>query len=163
MHTEDGLVGGFAQDDGWDRQRWGRVEAAFKCAAFEASAGTGGERQRAAEQGVPRATLRHWLAVKQEDNGNAVVDAFFRSPEGAAVLHGIVMAAALTITMLLPGGIRTLQAFLRLGGLSRYVASSYGALHALTKRLELELFAFEDHERPRLGLKMARKLAMIIV
>lgn len=158
MHDDIGLGTDSAQPQGWDRQRWSRMETATLLAAYEASAGTNGERARADDQGVPRSTVRYWESRRDEQlAGDAGAAAFFNSPGGTAALHRVVMAAMLVMMFVGPCGVRLVQLFLRLSGLSRYVASSVGSLHKLSKQVEEQVLAFEDEERPRLAAQMAPK------
>jgi len=161
VRTEDGAAEAVEQAAaGRDGQRWGRLEAASKLAAYEQLLPEGAsERERADTVGVPRATLRSWQSGRAEETDE--VARFFETPAGIALLHRVVLAAIVTIRLMGAGGIRMVQMFLRLSGLSRYVASSYGALQSYGKQVEQGLMAYEDQERPRLGAQMRAKLLTV--
>lgn len=87
------------------------------------------QRQAAETVGLPRSTIQDCLERKERiDAPKAEVD-FFESPAGPAFLHRVVLAAQVVITLMGPGSIRLVCAFLILSGLDRFVASSYGSQH----------------------------------
>ncbi len=155
VQTDDCPKPPLLQGQGSDRQRWRREEAAAKLAAYQVSAGTGGERERALQLDVPRATVRGWAerAAAEPD----VVAQFFSTPAGVALLARIMVAAAVTIMYAGASGIRVVQMFLRLSQLSRHVASSYGALHSYSRQVTDAMLAYEERERSRLATTMAAK------
>lgn len=64
--------------------------------------------------GIPRSTLQYWLAHKQGiDTEPELVD-FFESDGGIVFLHRLVVAAHLSITLLVPSGMRVVYHFLEL-------------------------------------------------
>jgi hypothetical protein len=94
------------------------------------------ERQAAAAAGVARSTLRHWRARQAACELAPEAVAFFESPVGLELLHRLVVAAHLVITLLGSGGVRLVCQFLELSGLSAVVAASYGAQQQLAMALE---------------------------
>lgn len=154
---EDGAAWSGGQGRGWDRQRWDRAAVAAKVEMYFAAEGS--ERQRAVAVEVPRATMRSWLNDRSDETD--ATGRYFETLAGLAQLQRIVLAAFITITLMGTGGIRMVQMFLRLSGLSQYVASSYGALHSYGKQVEQALMAFDDTERPRLAEQMRAKLLTV--
>jgi len=91
----------------------------------------GGQSQRAAaaSAGVARSTLRHWSAPKSTAAPLALVR-FAETPEGVEWLRRILVAAHWCITELGGAGIRVVDEFLVLSGLSDFIAASYGTQQA---------------------------------
>ena len=73
--------------------------------------------------GVPRTALGYWLSRKAHLEGSKVVEEFFETPDGVALLHRIVMAMHFSV-MYSAHGICGVCAALELSGLSRFVAGS---------------------------------------
>jgi hypothetical protein len=106
-------------------------------AAYEQAAQhTPSQRQLAAELGIPRSTLQHWLARKGGIDADPEVVAFFESPAGVAFLHRLVLAAHFVMTLLGPCGIRLVCLFLELTGLDQFVAASYGPQRQVSLAME---------------------------
>lgn len=139
--------------------QWSREESTAKVAALEKAIEELGLSQRefAQRAGVARTTLQGWITRKDSIDAPPAVVAFLESPEGLAFLHRIVLAAQLVITLLAPGGIRLVCTFLRLSGLDRFVASSYGSEQKQITALEQALGEFGDEQRSRLGATMRQK------
>ncbi len=109
---------------------------------------------------VPNSTMRSWKAEKNSPEFCPELNEFFSTPCGTEFIQQIVMAAVLVIEYG-PTGIRGLQEFLHLSGLDQFVASSNGALHAYSKRVEQHIVAFGDNEEKRLAEKMrSRKITL---
>ena len=105
----------------------GRLSSATPCLT---------QRQQAKQLGISRGRLRHWQK-RQKSNGAPLQEvAFFESPAGLGLLHRVVMAAHVSITLRGSGGVRQVCEFLELSGLSRHAASSYGCQRELNARLE---------------------------
>lgn len=141
-------------NDQWSRQRQAQM-----LDLFDTASGNLGLSQRdfADFFDVPRSTLQGWLERKDTIDAHPAVVDFFESEEGLAVLHRIVVAAQVVITLSTPGGIRQVCSFLNLSGLSRFVASSYGTQQEAITALEHEIGCFDDGERARLGQQMTPK------
>jgi len=138
------------------RRRWDRGMAAEKLRAFEAAAGS--QRQRAASAGVPRSTAVHWRRREAGGMDASSTAAFLASPEGIVWMTRVATAAMLVILLMTGGGLRTVQVFLRLSGLSEHVASSFGSLQQRAVRMYRMMVGFERQERARLGQKMVAKM-----
>lgn len=118
---------------------------------------TPSQRQLAEQLGVPRTTLQHWLARKNEIEVEPELVAFFESPVGVAFLHRLVLAAHVVITLMGSGGIRLVCLFLELTGLNQFVASSYRPHWQVSVALEQAIAEFDQEEKDRLGQTMKSK------
>jgi len=109
----------------------------------------------AAESGVARSTLYHWLAGKEAIVASPAVRDFFVSPEGLAMLHRIVAAAHLAFVQAGGCGADRVGEFLELSRLDRFVGASHGSQHAVMAQMTELLGEYADAERQRLGATMA--------
>ena len=146
-----------------DPFRWDCPTIAQARDAFQHS-NHGSQRQYAHDHGIPRSTLGFWLRDDPSDDPDLEpeVKAFFRSGVGQRFLRRLILA--LFVGFLFGGacGLRRLSDFLRRTRLGCFVASSTGALHELSKTLEIDLSVFADEERPRLAEGMKhRHIALI--
>ncbi len=141
------------------KTRWKRHESAAKVDAFAKASEDLGQSQRefASRMGVARTTLQWWLSRAQSIDASPRVVSFLESPEGLVFLHRIVLAAQLVITLLAPGGIRLVGTFLRLSGLDRFVASSYGSQQQQIMNIERELGVFGNKQRSKLASGLRQK------
>ena len=124
----------------------------------------GSQRQYAHDHGIPRATLGFWLRHERADDPDLEpeVYTFFRSGVGHHFLRRLILALFLVFLFGGACGLRRLSDFLHRTRLNRFVASSTGALHELSKTLEVDLGDFADEERPRLAEGMEhRHIALI--
>jgi hypothetical protein len=78
-----------------------------------------------AAAGVARGTLRHWRAPKVLSAPPALA-AFAETPEGVRWLRQMLVAAHGCITELGGGGIRVVDEFIELSGMSAFIGASYG-------------------------------------
>ena len=138
-------------------RQWNRKEIASNLIQFERVRPHTSQRQAAKELGVPRTTLRYWLARKDSLDASPVVAAFFEHPDGLAFLHRLVIAAQFVMSLHSNGSIRMLCLFLKLSGLNSFVASSYGAQQKIVTIMEHEVAAFGRLERARLAPIMKHK------
>lgn len=115
------------------------------------------ERTLAELLNIPRTTLQHWQERQNNIDEDPDVIAFFTSPAGVAFLHRLVIAAHFVMSFLGPCGVRLVCAFLELGGISNFIASSYGTQRAVSLEMEAEITVFEKKEEGRLSEKMATK------
>lgn len=113
------------------------------------------QRQRAEQLEVPRSTLQHWRTRQDASAASPAVVAFFASPDGVALLHRLVLAAHLVMTLLGPCGIRLVCVLRELTGLHRLVAASYGPQQHGAVALEEAVVAFGQEEGPRVAEGMA--------
>ena len=119
------------------------------------------QRQFARENGVPRTTLQHWLARKDAIDQSPALTAFLESPDGLAFLHRLITAAHLEFTKNGAASIHNVSNFLKMIGLSSFVASSYSAQRRIAASMNETIFAFEKKEHQRLSCKMPPKIISI--
>lgn len=143
-------------------KRWERVTQVLKLQAVEAELAKnapGSHRQVAAQAGIPRSTLQYWQQRQEALAAMPAVVAFFESPEGLVLLHRLLVAAHVVITLLGSGGIRLVCVWLELTGLNRFVAASYGAQQQVGTVIETATVTFGQQEKTRLAKAMpARKI-----
>jgi hypothetical protein len=143
-----------------DPFRWTRAEIATALENFSDPAHPS-QRETADQLGIPHATLNYWTRHYSPADGD-LVDSFFRSPCGEAVLRRILLAALSTFQLQGACGIRQVGTFLDRAGLDRFVASSRGALHPLAVHLESDLIAFRDQEQPLLAQQMKPRTITVV-
>ena len=122
-------------------------------------------RQIAGELDVPPRTLNYWVHREWNLINNSSWPTptvrFCESPEGTEFLHQLVTAAYLVFVEATDCGLRNLSWFLKLSGLSEFVASSYGAQQAVAEELESLLIRFGEEEDARLATHMpAREITL---
>ena len=119
------------------------------------------QRKQAEQLGISRGRLRHWQK-RQKSNGAPLQEvAFFESPAGLDLLHRVLVAAHMTITLRGSGGVRQVCEFLELSGLSRHAASSYGCQRELNARLEELVVEYGRQQRAALSQGMpARQITV---
>lgn len=137
-----------------------RIRTVGVVAEFEAARGGAGisQRQFARQTGVPRTTLQGWIARTHHAGLEPEVVAFFESPAGVRFLHRLFHALLTVMTLVSLSGLRHVAMVLRLSGLDRWIASSHGALHAASVRLESCVGNFGDAQRAVLGSTMRPRL-----
>jgi len=143
-----------------DPFRWPRADIAAALDSFSA-ADHPCQRHYAEQLGIPHATFNYWTRhyCPAEDDP---VAAFFCSAAGELVLRRIVLAAVTTFQLQGACGIRLVGTFIERAGLDRFVASSRGALHPLTVRIESDLVVFRDGEQPALARQMKPRTITLI-
>jgi len=115
------------------------------------------QRQFSKENGMARTTLQHWLARKEAIDQSPALVAFFESPEGLAFMHRLITAAHLEFTKNGAASIHNVSNFLKMCGLSAFVASSYPSQRRIACQMDEKIIAFEKDERERLAAKMPAK------
>jgi hypothetical protein len=139
------------------RQKRERDEIAIKLEQAEAALAAGSsEVEVSARLNIPRSTLRYWLSRKAHLDGSEKVAEFFESPDGLALLHRIVIAMHFSV-MDSSHGIRGVCTALELSGLSRFVASSYGAQQQIAEQVEGQIVVFGEPERTLQGQARAKE------
>lgn len=141
------------------RQWRSRQDVAAVLAEFEKHVESHGMSQHefARRAGLARTTLQWWLERQASIDAPPATVRFFESAEGQALLHRLVVAAQLVITLVGAGGIRLVCTFLELSGLDRFVASSYGVQQRQVAAMEKALGDFGDEQARRLGATMRPK------
>jgi hypothetical protein len=110
---------------------------------------------------VARTTLQHWLARKKSIDESPALVAFFESPDGLAFIHRLITAAHLEFTKNGVASIHNVANFLKMSGLSAFVASSYPSQRRIASQMDEKIIAFEEDERSRLSAKMPLKAITI--
>ena len=142
-----------------DRQpRWDRFERADLFEHYrELRAQDLSQRQAAQELQVPRTTLQAWRTWHDTLDICPDVARFFQSGPGLAFVHRLVMAFHLVCVEVGACGIRLACLFLKLSGLDRFVAASYGAQQQVNRQVEAAMVAYRQSETARLAQDMPRK------
>jgi len=112
------------------------------------------QRGQARQLGISRGRLRHWQKRQRALGAPLSEVAFFESPEGVAFLHRLVTAIHIGMTLEGSGGIRQVCKLLERSGLSRHVASSYGAQQAFNATLEENIVIYGKQQHKTLGQAM---------
>ncbi len=115
------------------------------------------QRQAAQELQVPRTTLQAWRTWHDTLDICPDVARFFQSGPGLAFVHRLVMAFHLVCVEVGACGIRLACLFLKLSGLDRFVAASYGAQQQVNRQVEAAMVAYRQSETARLAKDMPRK------
>jgi hypothetical protein len=111
-------------------------------------------RQAAKALDVPRSTLQAWRAHQESLDEHPAVVAFFHSAPGLAFLHRLVLGVHLVCTEVGACGIRLVCLLVKLTGLDRFVAASYGAQHQVNCQVEEAIVAYRREESARLAKDM---------
>jgi hypothetical protein len=114
-------------------------------------------RQAAKALDVPRSTLQAWRAYQESLDEHPAVVAFFHSAPGLAFLHRLVLGIHLVCTEVGACGIRLVCLLVKLTGLDRFVAASYGAQHQVNRQVEEAIVAYRREESARLAKDMPAK------
>src|SRR3989440_7870840 len=114
-------------------------------------------RQAAQALDVPRSTLQAWRAYQDSLDAHPAVVAFFPSAPGLAFLHRLVLGIHLVCTEVGACGMRLVCLLVKLTGLDRFVAASYGAQHQVNRQVEEAIVAYRREESARLAQNMPAK------
>jgi hypothetical protein len=160
--TKEVAVGTVIQDTqqrNSDRQpRWDRFERADLFEHYRELRAQGlSQRQAAQELQVPRTTLQAWRTWHDTLDICPDVARFFQSSPGLAFGHRLVIAFHLVCVEVGACGIRLACLFLKLSGLDRFVAASYGAQQQVNRQVEAAMVAYRQSETARLAQDMPRK------
>lgn len=138
--------------------RWDRFERADLFEQYRELRRQGvSERQSAKELKVPRTTLPAWRMWHESLDICPHVAEFFGSGPGLAFLHRLVLAFHLVSLEVGACGIRLACLFLKLTGLDRFVAASYGSQQALNRQVEQAIVTYREDETARLAQDMPHK------
>jgi lambda repressor-like predicted transcriptional regulator len=141
--------------------QWKRDDVSKLMHVFENAKHSCSQRQFSRENGVARTTLRHWLARKNAIDESPALVAFLESPEGMAFIHRLITAAHLEFTKNGAASIHNVSNFLKMIGLSPFVATSYWSQRRVACQMDEQIIAFEEYERRRLSAKMPSKTITI--
>src|SRR5215468_969596 len=111
-------------------------------------------RQAAKALDVPRSTLQAWRAYQESLDAHPTVVAFFHSSPGLAFFHRLVLGIHLVCTEVGACGMRLVCLLLKLTGLDRFVAVSYGAQQQVNRHVEEAIVAYRREESARLAQDM---------
>jgi hypothetical protein len=126
----DTVIQSKAQGNGERTARWSRTQRAELFEQYLDLSTQGlSLRQAAKVLEVPRSTLQAWRAYQESLDAHPAVVAFFQSSPGLAFLHRLVLGIHLVCTEVGACGIRLVCLLLKLTGLDRFVAVSYGIQH----------------------------------
>ncbi|MCP4566965.1 MAG: hypothetical protein GY841_05230, partial [FCB group bacterium] len=139
------------------RTNWKRPDATAKVFEFEREKHIRSQRDFTKGCGIPRSTLRHWIARKNRIDESPIVINFFESPEGLAVLHRIVTVAHKEFTKKGTASIHNVSNFLKETGLSLFIASSYSTQCRVSKQMDELIVLFGDNEKSKLAKGMPEK------
>jgi hypothetical protein len=140
------------------KEKWERTDTAKLVSDFESREQTVSQRDFAKRSGVPRSTLRHWLARKDSIDAHPVLIEFFEHPVGIAFLHRLMISAHVSFTKDGTASIHNISDFLKRSGLSPFIASSYSAQRRASVQLDENIIQFGKNEDKRLARKMPKKL-----
>ena len=138
--------------------RWDRLERADLFEPYRALQTQGiSQRQAAKQLKVPRTTRQAWRMGHDTLDICPDVAEFFQRGPGLAFLHRLVVAFHLVCVEVGACGIRLACLFLKLTGLDRFVAASYGAQQQVNRQVEDAMGAYRQAETERLAKDMPRK------
>lgn len=138
--------------------RWDRLERADAFEQYRELRAQGvSERQAAKVLKVPRTTLQAWRMWSDTLDICPHVAEFFQSGPGLAFMHRLVVGFHLVCLEVGACGIRLACLFLKLTGLDRFVAASYGAQQQVNRQVEESMVAYRQEETARLAKDMPRK------
>lgn len=144
-------------------RQWGRAaEVEALAATVEAQEAGDSVRSIAAAIGVPRSTLRSWLARKESVDLDPDVVGFFESPAGLAWLHRLVLACIFVFGKIGPCGLPMICAFLKLSGISHFVAASVGSVQKVSVAMTEQIIGFGAAERSRLAAGMPKRRIAVV-
>lgn len=139
------------------KKQWSRVETIEKVIDFEQKSLELSQRKFCNINGVPRSTLQYWISRKSSIDANAVVLDFFETPEGLAFLHRLLSSAHFAFCKTGTASIHNMSEFLKLSGLSAFVASSYGSQQKISEQMDEVINEFSTSTTPDLVAKMRSK------
>src|SRR6266853_5295264 len=151
-----GTIVQYQQRSNEDRhQRWARLERAELSERFSELHAQGVSQRQAAEVlEVPRSTLQAWRAYQERLDECPAVVAFCQSVPGLAFLHRLVLGIHLVCTEVGACGIRLVCLLVKLTGLDRFIAASYGAQHQVNRQVEEAIVAYRREASTRLAKDM---------
>jgi transposase len=138
--------------------RWSRTQRAELFDPYLALQAQGRSlRQAAKALEVPRSTLQAWKAYQESLDEHPTVVIFFQSSPGLAFLHRLVLGIHLVCTEGGACGIRLVCLLLKLTGLDRFVAASYGIQQQVNRQVEEAIVRYRQEESARLAQDMPTK------
>ncbi len=142
--------------------KWKRSDATAKVFNFEQEISIRSQREFAKENGIPRSTLRHWIARKDNIDESPAVVNFFESPDGLAFLHRLVTEAHYEFTKKGPASIHNVSNFLKRVGLSPFIATSYSSQQRVSKQMDETIVLFGRIQKRLLAIGMVVKKITLV-
>src|SRR5262252_6882160 len=154
----DTVIQSKAQSNDDRTPRWSRTQRAELFEQYlELPAHGLSLRQAAKALAVPRSTLQAWRAYQESLDAHPAVVVFFQSSPGLAFLHRLVLGIHLVCTEVGACGVRLVCLLLKLTGLDRFVAASYGAQQQVNRQVEEAIVTYRHEEHARLAKDMPTK------
>lgn len=146
------------QSNQGSQPRWDRFERADLFEQYRELRIQGiSERQAAKALNVPRSTLQAWRLWHDSLDICPHVAEFFQSGPGLAFMHRLVVGFHVVCLEVGACGIRLACLFLKLTGLDRFVAASYGAQQQVNREVEEAIVDYRQTETARLAKDMPCK------
>jgi len=139
------------------KKQWDRDQVVNNVINFEQVKEEKSQREFSKEKGIPRSTLRHWIKRKDSLDSSPAVIHFFESPDGLAFLHRLITAAIFIFTKAGIASIHNVSEFIKLCGLSPFIASSYTSQCRASGKMDDFIIEFGKNEQHRLSKKMRAK------
>lgn len=139
------------------KTQWDRESVVKNVVDFEGARQSQSQREWAESNGIARTTLQYWLSRKRNLDASHVVIQFFESPDGLAFLHRLMGALHFEFVECGVGSIHNVCNFLKVCGLSAFIASSYGAQQKVSKDMDTGIIEFAQIEQGRLSAQMPKK------
>jgi hypothetical protein len=114
------------------------------------------DRQASALLEVPFSTMQSWKTEINTQEIEPELAEFISTPAGQKFLNRIISSATMTIRYG-HGGVRSLQTFLQLSQLNKFVASSVGALCSFITRFEKHILAFGANQENLLSQNLSQR------
>ncbi len=139
------------------KKQWARNQVVNGVIDFEQAKQEKSQREFVKETGIPRSTLRHWVKRKSSLDSSPAVIHFFESPEGLAFLHRLITAALFIFTKAGIASIHNVSEFIKLCGLSPFIASSYTSQCRASGKMDDFIIEFGENEQQKLSKTMRPK------
>ena len=138
-------------------KQWKRGDAAAAVFRFEYEKKRLSQWGFAEKNGIPRASLQHWIGRKELIDAPPELVDFLESPCGQWFLHRIILAAHFEFCKNGPASIHNVGSWLKLCGLEHFVSVSYGAQRRVSNAMDKAIISFGQSERKKLAEGMPVK------
>ena len=139
------------------KKQWNRYQVVKGVIDFEQAKQERSQRDFAKKTGIPRGTLRHWTNRKKSLDSSPAVINFLESPDGLAFLHRLITSAHFVFTKEGVASKHNVSKFIKLSGLSPFVASSYTTQCRASNKMDDFIIEFGENEQQRLSKRMRPK------
>ena len=144
-------------EESTSKSAWSRAEIVEKVTAFEQKAAELSQRQWCEIHEVPRSSLQHWLARKENIESDLEIIAFFESLSGVSFLHRLMVSLHFIFTKVGVASSYNVSDFLELSGLSAFVGSSVTTQKRISRQMDQQLILFSQKETQQLAQRMPKK------